>query len=113
MNREELIEAVRQWGEAKGITGPNGTGTIQGQLDKLDEELQELKDSVNDDDPLAIEDAIGDMQVVMILLCQLISVEYQFPIDMTYSLDEVYRVISKRTGKMVNGQFVKDEPEKQ
>lgn len=39
MNIHELIGEIRQWGEAKGITGINGKGTLLGQLSKTQEDL--------------------------------------------------------------------------
>lgn len=109
MTHKKLVEAVERWGENKGITGPNGTGTIQRQMDKLEEEFQELKDAIKDKNLTNIEDAIGDMQVVMILLSQLLTIEYQKSVTVIDSLRQAYNVIEKRKGKMINGQFVKNK----
>lgn len=110
MAHKELIEAVERWGENKGITGPNGAGTASGQINKLSEEFSELVQAWKADDLGEMIDAIGDMQVVIILLCALLSDEYDMKISVTSCLQQAYNVISKRTGEMVDGQFVKDEP---
>jgi NTP pyrophosphatase (non-canonical NTP hydrolase) len=47
-------------------------------------------------------DAIGDMVVVLTNLSELIDV----PIE--ECIESAYEVISQRTGKMINGTFVKD-----
>ena len=41
----ELIELIKAWGESKGIAGPNGKGTLLGQLSKTQEELTETRDA--------------------------------------------------------------------
>lgn len=105
---DELILCVREWGRSKGITGPTGTGTTKRQYDKLEEEFKELGTALSYNDVDEVIDAIGDMTVVIILLCDLISKEYKLNIDMFDCLQSAYNVISKRTGKMINGQFVKD-----
>ena len=57
---------------------------------------------LNKDKPEII-DAIGDMVVVLTNLAHLQGVHIETCIS------EAYKVISKRTGKMINGTFVKDE----
>ena len=54
------------------------------------------------DDEDEFVDAIGDMVVVLTNLAHLGNVSIE------QCIDEAYRVISKRTGKMQNGTFVKD-----
>lgn len=114
MNIQELIEAVRQWGEAKGITGPNGKGTLLGQLAKTQEELTETRDAVcmwgqygpgtsgfqsfHD----AIKDGIGDTAVTLILAAEMAGLRFE------ECLAAAYDEIKGRTGKMENGVFVKD-----
>ena len=50
-----------------------------------------------------VNDAIGDMVVVLTNLAHLHGTEIE------YCIEDAYNVISKRTGKMINGTFVKDE----
>ena len=54
------------------------------------------------DNKLEIKDAIGDMTVVLIILADLCGLSH------SDCLESAYNVISKRTGKMVDGVFVKD-----
>ena len=55
------------------------------------------------DDKPEIVDAIGDMVVVLNKL----SSSYK-DIHIEYCIDEAYKVIAARTGKMINGTFVKE-----
>lgn len=114
MDIQNNIEATRAWGVNKGITGPYGTGTIQRQTEKLTEEYQETLSAL-ERLPLAkttaetweildeIKDGLGDMLVVMILIGEMTGL----PIEVC--LDSVVKIISARTGRMVDGQFVKDK----
>ena len=102
METHELIEAVREWGRTKGLTGKDGKATERGQLFKLLEEVGELQHAIRDNIEHEKIDAIGDCTVVLILLADIIGISFE------ECLETAYQVISKRTGKMVNGQFVKD-----
>ena len=66
------------------------------------EEAGELGRALLKDDIEQQIDAIGDMVVVLTNLSELIDV----PIE--ECIESAYEVISKRTGKMINGTFVKD-----
>jgi hypothetical protein len=112
----ELIEKVKMWGIAKGITGPNGKGTLLGQLSKSQEELTETRDaavrmkSLNDegmeyhDARLDLIDGIGDTTVTLILAAEMAGLDFQG------CLQGAYNEIAGRTGKMIGGQFIKDKP---
>ena len=50
-----------------------------------------------------INDAIGDMVVVLTNLAHLHGT------DIETCIEDAYKVIAKRKGKMINGTFVKDE----
>ena len=99
------FDKIRQWGIDKGITGENGKATIEGQMQKLDEEHEELFHAVVKRDHEEVKDAIGDMSVVLTLLADM------WGMSVEDCIDSAYDVISKRTGKMVNGVFVKDAQE--
>ena len=71
---------------------------------KLQEEAGELAKALLNNDKPEVIDAIGDMVVVLTNLAHLQGVTYRRLV-----LTEAYKVISKRTGKMINGTFVKDE----
>ena len=102
METHELIEAVREWGRAKGIIGDKAKATERTQLFKLLEEIGELQAAIRTNDQAEKIDAIGDCTVVLILLADLIGIPFE------ECLDTAYQVISQRTGKMVDGTFVKD-----
>jgi phosphoribosyl-ATP pyrophosphohydrolase len=101
-NMNELIQNVLQWGIDKNIIGANGKGTRYGQADKMLEEARETYSAVKRNDLWDVKDGIGDTAVTLILLADMHG----------YTLEEclqvAYDVISKRTGKMVDGVFVKD-----
>jgi hypothetical protein len=120
-NIEELIENVRQWGLEKGITGPNGRGTLLGQLSKTQEELTETRDAAvmlkwlsclsglgyQCDDMIAerkneLKDGIGDTQVTLILAAEMAGLTFED------CLATAYAEIANRKGTMRNGQFVKE-----
>lgn len=100
-----LVAQVRQWGVDKGLTGPTGKATVQGQLKKLEEEFEELKEGVEKQDQHEVVDAVGDMTVVLILLSELAGFRFET------ALRAAYDVIRHRTGRMApDGTFVKDQP---
>ena len=96
------FDKIRQWGDDKELTGQRGKATIEGQMEKLQEEFFELKRAIALDDQLEIIDGIGDIVVVLTLLAVMRGTSIE------RCIDSAYDVISKRTGKMVNGVFVKD-----
>ena len=109
----ELIQQIKQWGINKGITGPNGKGTLLGQLSKTQEELTETRDAAvrlassvtqywKEDAKIDLIDGIGDCCVTLILAAEMAGLDFQD------CLQAAYDVISKRTGTMINGQFVKN-----
>ena len=70
---------------------------------KTQEEVLELLNAIVDNDKMEIEDAIGDILVTLIILAEMQEVTLE------ECLNGAYDIISKRTGKMINGQFVKNE----
>ena len=95
----KMFENIRQWAEQRGLYHEGDPKT---QLIKLQEEIGELAKATLENDKPEIIDAIGDMVVVLTNLAHLNGVNIETCIA------EAYNVISKRTGKMVNGTFVKD-----
>ena len=95
----KMFENIRQWAEQRGLYHEGDPKT---QLIKLQEEIGELAKATLENDKPEIIDAIGDMVVVLTNLAHLNNVHIETCIA------EAYNVISKRTGKMVNGTFVKD-----
>ena len=96
---KQLVEQVEQWGADKGILTKATPST---QWDKLVEEVNELALGIETHDHDEIVDAIGDCTVVLILMSKLCGTDIEF------CLQSAYDVISKRTGKMRDGVFVKD-----
>lgn len=99
MDYFELECAVEQWAAEKGILEK---ATPMAQALKTLEECTELCTSINKNDKPEIIDAIGDIMVTLIIQCKMQS------LSLEECLESAYNVISKRTGKMIDGQFVKD-----
>lgn len=99
-----LVSLVRQWGTDKGIIGEHAKATVQTQFDKLLEEVEELNVAISIPDQEEIVDGIGDCTVVLILLAELAGTRFET------CLQAAYDIIAKRTGKMVDGKFVKNKP---
>ena len=95
----KMFENIRQWADERGLYDE---GDAKTQLIKLQEEMGELAKATLEKDQAEVIDAIGDMVVVLTNLAHLNNVHIETCIA------EAYNVISKRTGKMVNGTFVKD-----
>lgn len=98
-----LEAEILDWAHDKGILGAHGRGTEAGQHLKTLEEVEELTHALAERNLPEIADAIGDIYV-----CLVIQAEMQ-GLRMSECIEGAYNVISKRTGKMVNGQFVKDQ----
>jgi len=99
-NYEPMFKLIRQWAKDRDIYEK---GDIKTQLIKLYEETGELSQSILKNDKDGIIDAIGDSIVVLTNLAEFNGVSIENCIRVAY--DE----ISSRTGRMVNGTFVKDE----
>jgi NTP pyrophosphatase (non-canonical NTP hydrolase) len=96
----KMFENIRDWARTRGLYDKGNTMT---QYVKLQEEAGELAKALLKDDQPEVIDAIGDMVVVLTNLA------HQRGVHIETCIAEAYKVISKRTGKMVNGTFVKDE----
>ena len=115
MQYNELEEKVIQWAKEKGILDK---ATALAQAFKSKEEVEELieaataqelckTDFVNSNGKKVntkeeLKDALGDILVTIIIGAELQGLK------LTDCLESAYNVISKRTGKMVDGVFVKD-----
>jgi len=105
VTKKNLVEdfnfnLIRDWAQQRGLYDKGNTHT---QYVKLQEEAGELAKALLNDDQDEVVDAIGDMVVVLTNLAHLRGVSIETCIATAYD------VISKRTGKMINGTFVKDE----
>lgn len=99
MSSDNLIAAVTQWAKDRDIPG---NATAQSQVVKLTEELGELAAGVCRGDLGKTCDSIGDMTVVLIVLCSVLGV------DFGGCLRVAYETIKDRKGRMVDGVFVKE-----
>jgi len=98
---ENIFDCIRDWANERGLYDKGDPKT---QYIKLMEETGEIGRAILKNDTDEIIDGIGDAVVVLTNLAELVGV----PIE--ECIQEAYDVISKRTGKMVNGTFVKDQP---
>ena len=96
-----IFDCIRAWADERGLYDKGDPKT---QYIKLMEETGEIGRAILKEDTNEIVDGIGDAVVVLTNLAELIGV----PIE--ECIQSAYDVIAKRTGKMVNGTFVKDQP---
>jgi adenosyl cobinamide kinase/adenosyl cobinamide phosphate guanylyltransferase len=109
-----LIEATKQWFHDKGIIA---SSNALKQLEKTQEELTETRDAAvemfvlnevgasdfaKDQAKLKFKDGIGDTLVTLIGVCEMEGTSLEECLALAYS------VISKRSGKMIDGKFVKN-----
>jgi len=98
-NYKELETEVIKWADNKGILS---NGTPYAQANKTIEEANEILSAIIDNDKAEIIDGLGDVLVTIIIQAKLQNV------DLLECLQTALNVITKRTGKMVNGEFIKD-----
>ena len=96
----DRFDLIRDWAATRGLYEGGNTFT---QYVKLQEEAGELAKALLTNDHDEINDAIGDMVVVLTNMAHLHGTEIEDCID------SAYVEIAARTGKMINGTFVKDE----
>jgi len=95
-----VFDKIRSWAQDRGLYSQGNANT---QYIKLQEEAGELAKALLEDNQPEVIDAIGDMVVVLTNLAHMYGWKIERCIDIAYD------VIRKRTGKMINGTFVKDE----
>ena len=101
-NEDDVVfyfDMIRDWAEDKGIYE---SGDPKTQYIKLMEEAGEVGRAILKEDLPEVKDGIGDMVVVLTNLAELCGLTIE------ECVESAYEVISKRTGKMENGTFVKD-----
>ena len=99
-SKQSIFDSIRNWAEVRGIYE---NGDARTQYIKLQEEAGELAKAMLKDDQAEFVDAIGDMVVVLTNLAE------QRNVKIETCIASAYNQISNRTGKMINGTFVKDE----
>ena len=100
MTFESLQDAIIQWGYVRNIVSPKNTTK---QFMKVTEELGELAEGINKNNQGQIKDSLGDILVTLIILSK------DLDVDLLDCLRGAYDVIKDRTGRTVNGVFVKEE----
>jgi NTP pyrophosphatase (non-canonical NTP hydrolase) len=94
-----MNDLVLKWADERGLLKAENAPR---QMLKLIEEVGELAGAMAKNKPGDIVDAIGDIQVVLIILSKQLGYDYQ------QCLVDAYNVIKERKGKLINGVFVKD-----
>jgi phosphoribosyl-ATP pyrophosphohydrolase len=98
--RNESIQSkVIQWANERQIVSVNNAPK---QIIKLTEEVGELASAFLKSNDSELKDAIGDIMIVLTILCK------QLSIDMNQCYADAYEIIKDRTGKTIDGSFVKD-----
>jgi NTP pyrophosphatase (non-canonical NTP hydrolase) len=95
----ELEALVLAWAKQKGILD---NGTPIAQASKTMEESTELMVAIATGNDVEIVDALGDILVTIIIQAEMQD------LSLTDCLESAYNVISKRSGKMIDGVFKKD-----
>lgn len=98
MQADKIIALVMNWGRSKKIDNPDK------QFIKVVEEVAEIGREIvrgrySSDE---IKDSIGDSLVTIIILADILGLD---PVE---ELRKAYEIVAKRTGKTVNGSFIKD-----
>jgi NTP pyrophosphatase (non-canonical NTP hydrolase) len=99
-NEMSIFRLIREWASVRGLYAKGDPMT---QFVKLQEECGELAKALLKRDEPEVVDAIGDIVVVLTNLAHIKGYKIEDCVE------SAYKVINKRTGKMVNGTFVKDE----
>ena len=100
MNFDELSDNVLVWAEEKGILVK---GNAPKQMIKVMEEVGETAGALLKDKKEEIKDGLGDSFVTLIILSK------QLGFTPSECLESAWNEIKDRTGKTVDGVFVKDE----
>ena len=100
---QDNINNIRAWGEDKQLIGPNAKATKHTQYNKLCEEVNELRHELNSDDNEAASMELGDCVVVLIQIAEHIGISFEECVARTF------QKISNRTGRTIDGCFVKDK----
>jgi len=101
MKFDELIENVKGWADDKDILKvENAPKQLMKVMEELGETAGAIAKSKQTDE---IMDGIGDTFVTLIIL------SYQLGLEPAQCLERAWNEIKDRTGKTVNGVFVKNE----
>ena len=92
-------DRITQWAADRNLIDGS---TPADQMKKLYEEVEELAEGIDLGIKSDIVDAIGDIQVVLAVMCT------HLDLDIDECREAAWNEIKDRTGKMVDGMFVKD-----
>lgn len=95
----ELITKVEEWAKEKGLEKADSSK----QMLKTVEEVGEVAAALARKDESALRDGVGDVVVTLIILAM------QNDMDLYECLNQAYTEIKGRTGRMVDGVFVKSD----
>ena len=99
MKFDKLIENVTQWADDKNILKPENSTK---QMLKVMEEVGETAGALAKDNRVELKDGIGDSFVTLIILAQ------QCGFTPSECLEAAWDEIKDRTGKTINGVFIKN-----
>ena len=100
MKWEEFVANVQQWSKDRGVYEHS---TKHAQALKAVSEIGELADAVIKNDHEALQDAVGDVIVCLVNLCEMSG------LDVLECCESAWLAIKDRKGKMVpGGAFVKE-----
>ena len=97
----QTLELIRIWADERQILNPEN---VNRQVVKLLEELGETAKAIIKKDVPEIIDGLGDVVVVLTILAK------QLGYNLEDCINAAYTEIKNRTGKTVDGVFVKDSP---
>ncbi len=95
-----MKDLIIEWANERGLLKPEN---VHAQTCKLLEECGELAGAILKKDEEGIADAIGDIQVVLIILSAQLGYHYH------NCLEAAYEQIKDRKGQTVNGTFIKQQ----
>ena len=96
---KNIKEKVLEWANERNLL--HNENALK-QYSKLQEESNELLIGMLNKDPYEIIDALGDIQVVLIILAN------QLGFDIDECLESAYNEIKDRKGRTENGNFIKE-----
>lgn len=99
LKMNELIGLVQKWAISRDLHQADP----RGQMLKVMEEVGETAGALAKLNSEALEDGIGDVFVTLIILCM------QVDMSPEQCLQAAYDQIKNRTGKTIDGVFIKDE----
>ena len=110
MNLKNEFQPIRDWAYDRKLYQ---NSTLEKHYIKLGEEFGELGAAILKNDKFKIIDSIGDMIIVLVNLSEIFGIEVLKKDAILIGgiedfINQAYKEISNRKGKMINGTFVKD-----